>query len=69
MTIGNYRDSIPIKLDIRIHKQNIERATHYKYLGLIFDFNMKWDKHIEYIINKTKYLIYIYLQKSKSSWI
>ena len=28
MTIGNYRDSVQIKLDIRIHKQNIKRVTH-----------------------------------------
>ena len=65
MTMGNYSDSVPIKLDIEIHKQNIKRVTHYKYLGLIFDFNMKWDKHIEYIINKTKYLIYIFAKIKK----
>ena len=46
---------------IIIHKQNIKRVTHYKYLGLIFDFNMKWNKYMDYIINKTKYLIYIYI--------
>ena len=35
------------------------------YLGIIFDFNMKWDAHIQYIINKTEYLIYIFAKIKK----
>ena len=38
--------SRPRKIEIEIHKQRIKRVTDYKYLGIIFDFNMKWDKHI-----------------------
>ena len=26
---------------------------------------MKWDKHIQYNINKTKYLIYVFAKKKK----
>ena len=64
MTVGNYCDSVLRKIEIDIHKQQIKRVTDYKYLGIIFDFNMKWDKHIQYIINKNKYL----MQKSKNTW-
>ena len=45
MTVGSYYDSVPRKIEIEIHKQKI---------------NIKWDKHIQYIINKTKYLIYVF---------
>ena len=65
MTVGNYCDSIPRKIDIEIHKQKIKRVTDYKYLGIVFDFNMKWDKYIQYIINKTKYLIYVFAKIKK----
>ena len=59
MTVGNYFGSVPRKIEIEIHKQKIKRVADYKYLRIIFDLNMEWDKHIEYIINKTKYLIYV----------
>ena len=65
MTVGNYCDSVPRKIEIEIHKQKIKRVTDYKYLGIIFDFNMKWDKHIQYIINKTKHLIYVFAKIKK----
>ena len=57
--IVNYCDSLPRKIEIEIHKQKIIRVTDCKYLVIIFDFNMKLDKHIQYIINKTKYLIFV----------
>ena len=37
----------------------------YKYLGIIFDYNMKWYNDIEHIINKTKYLIFIFAKLRK----
>ena len=51
MMVGNYCDSVSRKIEIEIHKQKIKRVADYKYLGLIFDFNMKWDKHIQYIMS------------------
>ena len=54
MAVGNYCDSVPRKIEMEIHKQKIKRVTDYKYVGIISDFNMKWDKHIQYIINETK---------------
>ena len=47
MTVGNYCDTVPRKIYIEIHKQKTKRVTDDKYLGIIFDFNMKWDKHIQ----------------------
>lgn len=32
---------------------------HTKDFGIIFDYNMKWLKHIEHEITKTKHLILI----------
>ena len=34
-------------------------------MGIIFDYNMKWYNHIEHIINKTKYLIFIFAKLRK----
>ena len=50
-TFGNYRDSVPTNVNIITQNQQITRTECYKYLGLIFDFNMKWDSHNKYLIN------------------
>ena len=50
MTLGNYCDSVPNTVNIKIGTQLINIVESHKYLGLHFDYNMKWDKHIRYII-------------------
>ena len=65
-TFGNYRDSVPINVNINIQNQQITITECYKYLGLIFDFNMKWDSHIKILINRTKYLIFILAKLKKN---
>lgn len=60
ITYGSYRDSVPETLDIKIGNSTIKREESYKYLGLLFDCNMKWDRHVNYIIKKTRYLIFIF---------
>lgn len=65
MTFGNYCISVPREIDIIIQNQKIERVENFKYLGIIFDYNMKWGKHIEYLVNRTKYLIYIFAKLKK----
>ena len=65
MTFGNYRDSVPTEISIIIHNQKIERVESCKYLGVFFDYNMKWDKHIEYMVNRIKYLIHIFAKIKK----
>ena len=65
INFGNYRDSVTINVNINIQNQQITRTECYKYLGLIFDFNMKWDSHIKYLIDRTKYLIFILAKLKK----
>ena len=43
----------------------INRVGSTKYLGIIFDNNMRWNEHMEYIYNKTKYLIFIFYKLAK----
>uniref|UniRef100_A0A6V7IK75 Reverse transcriptase domain-containing protein n=1 Tax=Bracon brevicornis TaxID=1563983 RepID=A0A6V7IK75_9HYME len=66
MTFGNYCDSVPIALDITIQSQRVTRVEKHKYLGIHFDFNMKWDIHIANIIKRTKYLIFILAELKRS---
>ena len=58
--LGNQVDSTSKYLDINIQGTRINRVESTKYLGIIFDSNMKWNEHMEYIYNKTKYLIFIF---------
>ena len=69
ITFGNYCDSVPNQIDIKIKDKEINRVESCKYLGIMFDYNLRWDKHIQYIIKKTKYLIYIFYKISKSMTI
>ena len=46
---GNQVDSTPKNLDISIQGTKIKRVENTKYLGIIFDSHMRWNKHIEYI--------------------
>ena len=62
---GNYCDSVPEQIDVVIRDKKLKRVDYFKYLGIIFDYNMKWDRHIQYTINRTKYLIYIFYKISK----
>ena len=59
MEFGSQCDSSPKNLNININGIKIKRVESTKYLGLVFDSNMRWNKHIEYVYNKTKYLIFI----------
>lgn len=65
MTFGAYTDSVPRNISIKINNIEIERVEQCKYLGIIFDHNMKWDKQMLHIINKTKYCFYTFYQLKK----
>ena len=69
ITFGNYCDSVPNQIDIKIKDKEINRVEICKYLGIMFYYNLRWDKNIQYIIKKTKYLIYIFYKISKSMTI
>ena len=40
------------KLKIKIHGKQLESCDSYKYLGVIFDSNLSWKPHIDYICGK-----------------
>lgn len=65
ITFGSCCNSVPTEINIKIEKQKIQRTENYKYLGVYFDYNMKWNKHIEHVIKRTKYLIYIFAKIRK----
>lgn len=65
MTFGNYSDSVPKLVEIKIKDIYVKRVDCCKYLGIIFDSNVKWDKQIEYLISKTKYLIFVFYKLRK----
>ena len=65
MTFGNYCDSVPSNMNIQINSRELKRIDNCRYLGLIFDYKMKWDKHVDYLISRTKYLIFIFYKLSK----
>ena len=65
MTFGIYYISVPKDLNIVIKNEPIKRAECVKYLGVHFDYNMKWDTHVQHIIEKTKYLIYVFAKIKK----
>ena len=65
ITFGNYCDSVPDTLNIKIQNQKIKRVNSCKNLGIYFDFNMKWDRQNDYIINKIKYILFIFSQSKK----
>ena len=66
VTFGNYCDSVPSQIDVRIKNKSVNRVESCKYLGVIFDYNLKWNKHFELIISKTRYLIYTFRKLSKT---
>ena len=65
MNFGSYCNSILHDLKIQINNIPLEQKNEVKYLGIIFDSNLKWDKHFEYILNETKYLPFLKFKLSK----
>lgn len=65
MTFGNYCDSVPDNIEIKINNKKLNRVETCKYLGVYFDYRMRWESHIEYLINKTKYLVFIFRKMAK----
>ena len=60
ITFGNYRDSVPDELQVGINGCDLKRVSSCKYLGLTYDFNLKWDVYINDTVKKLKYLVYVF---------
>ena len=52
-------------MNVIIDNITIERANYVKYLGVFLDYNKKWAVHIQYIVNKTKYLTFVFSRLAK----
>ena len=59
ITFCNYIDSVPSTIVVKINGHHLGRVIKYRYLGITYDFNLKWDIHVGNIIKKTKYLVYV----------
>lgn len=65
VTFGSYCNSVPKNIKISIKNEEIKRVEGCKYLGLYIDYRLSWDLHIQKIVNKTKYLVFIFYKLSK----
>lgn len=67
MTFGNYCNSVPGENEIIVKVKNkiIERVEVCRYLGIYIDYRLTWKAHIEYIISKSKYLIFLFYKLSQ----
>lgn len=65
ITFGSNVNSVPSTINIKINDNSVERVESCKYLGLLIDSRLKWNKQIDNIITRTKYLIYIMYKMAK----
>ncbi len=42
-----------------IHSENVETVESYKYLGTVFDFNLKFDINLESLVKQGQKRIYL----------
>lgn len=45
--------------------KSLHQCTTKFHFGITVDYKWKWEKHVEYVINKTKYLTFIFKQLSQ----
>lgn len=58
-------DSVLDEIQIIINGKQLNRVTHNKYCGLMYDYNMKWNIHVANIV-KNKLLGICILQTKTS---
>ena len=47
-------------IQLNIGGQKVERVKNFKYLGVIFDENLSWDDHVQYIHAKASSRLYLF---------
>ena len=60
LTFGSYKNSIPKVLDIKVKDVPIMKADATKFLGVTIDSHLKWQHHIQTVIKRTKYLLFVF---------
>lgn len=65
ITFGNYCNSVPQDFNLFINGSKLLRVEKCKYLGIVIDYRLRWDHHIEFIVSKTKYLTFLFRKMSK----
>lgn len=51
-----------------MYNTELKRVEQCKYRGVIINYNTKWDKQIDNIITKTKYLLQVFAKFPKLMW-
>ena len=49
VTNRTYTERYKSKFRVNINKQNIERISEFKYLGVLIDHKLRWNKHVDYL--------------------
>lgn len=65
LTFGTYKDSLPQFLNVSIRNNIISRVDKCKYLGVHIDCCFRWGAHVDHIIHRTKYLIFVFHKLGK----
>lgn len=52
-------------MKVQINNFNLEKVQHVKYLGLLVDQNLKWNFHLDWVVKRTRYLIYIFAKLAR----
>ena len=58
MYVNFMKNSFTAMRPISIGNQNVERVRTYKLLGVIISDDLKWNTHVEYVINKAAKRLY-----------
>ena len=64
LTFGSYCDSVPDNINILLNGSLISRKQSIKYLGILLDYNLKWEMHINKLVNKCRYFLSIFRKLS-----
>lgn len=60
VAFANRKKSIPASISINIDNEIIQKSSHAKYLGIVFDEQLKWKEHVKTIYSKLRYLPYVF---------
>ena len=65
MTFGSYCISVPEQFIICINNEIVKRVETCKYLGIILDYRLTWNDHVNFVSKKTKYLTVLFYKLSQ----